>query len=386
MSSNNIQKSKKLSVNPEKVNQAVDYRFLIIIIIVAIFSGVIYMNSKKYLVKKTLKGLQLIENYSKIKNYDDDESITLKELTIASTFNPVNRLRASFDYQSEEILKSILRCGARYIELNIFAKNFNYGSKPIISCGIKSGQWKLMFNELSFEKCIQIIKENAFNLLTDRNGSPNNEDPLFLGLNLYTGYNIETLDIVADIIIEYMADYLLEPQYSYQYEENFQDMKFSDLKGKLVILSSDGFEGSKLEEIINASWVDETNINMNEAFINYYSDVKESFNDIENTSNLYDSLVNDTLNKKKILRISAATINKYGFNKEYLINHNKNGLTIVVPNVDGDIKPKSFNPQIAWDLGCQFVCMNYQNISSRANDVNLDKYISHFRDQAFVPL
>lgn len=344
------------------------------------------MNSKKYLVKKTLKGLQLIENYSKIKNYDDDESITLKELTIASTFNPVNRLRASFDYQSEEILKSILRCGARYIELNIFAKNFNYGSKPIISCGIKSGQWKLMFNELSFEKCIQIIKENAFNLLTDRNGSPNNEDPLFLGLNLYTGYNIETLDIVADIIIEYMADYLLEPQYSYQYEENFQDMKFSDLKGKLVILSSDGFEGSKLEEIINASWVDETNIDMNEAFINYYSDVKESFNNIENTSNLYDSLVNDTLNKKKILRISATTINKYGFNKEYLINHNKNGLTIVVPNVDGDIKPKSFNPQIAWDLGCQFVCMNYQNISSRANDVNLDKYISHFRDQAFVPL
>ena len=77
----------------------------------------------------------------------------------------------------------------------------------------------------------------------------------------------------------------------------------------------------------------------------------------------------DILNKKRIIRISAKTINSYGFNKDYLRKFNKNGLTVVVPNEEGDILPANYDASIAWDLGCRIVAMNFQEL-----DIYIDKY------------
>lgn len=367
----------------------VDYKYIIAIIIIILISGIIYTNSKNYLINKTLKKFAIVENYNQIKSYDEDESAKLKDLKISSAFNCVNRHRCILDYQDSRILKGLLRLGCRYIELNIFPRNFKYGSDPMIDSGFKNGQWKLMINsELTFKECIKVIKENAFNQLTNINGSPNYEDPLFIGLNLHTGHNTETLNKVAEILIEELADRLLPVQYSYQYDNNFHDIEFNKLRNKAVIFSSPGFEGSKLEELINASWVDDTQLNIRDTFINYFSsnnkdssNNKEGFEDEPVESNeatdLYDSLVNDVLNKRRIIRIPAKTINSYGFNKEYLREHNKRGLTIVVPNVEGDIFPVNYDASVAWDLGCQFVAMNFQEL-----DTHIDKYVMEFRRQA----
>jgi hypothetical protein len=362
-----------------KINeQQLDYKYLIVIVMFILIIGLIYTNSKGYLVSRTLKKLSLIEKYNNIKSYDEDRTAKLKDLKISSAYNSVGRLRCIFGYQDISILKGLLRLGCRYIELNIFPATFKYGSDPVINSGFKNGSWKLMINgDILLEDCIKLIKENAFSQLTNTNGSPNYNDPLFIGLNLHTGHNLETLDKACEIIIENLADRLLPPQYSYQYDENFQDIEINKLMGKVVIFSSPGFEGSKLEEIINASWIDDSKLNIHDAFINYFSENKYIEGFEEEAVDLYDNLINDVLKKRKIIRISAETINSYGFNEEYLRQHNKNGLTIVVPNSEGNIFPVNYDPSIAWNMGCQFVAMNFQKLDS-----NIDKYVTEFHRQA----
>ena len=176
------------------------YTYLIVVLVLGLILGLIYTNSRPYLVSKMNNKLYGIEKYLTVKSYDENMEEELKNFKIFSTTNPVNRYRLLGDYSSVSILKNILRLGVRYIELNVFAENFKYGSKPVVSNGYKTGQWKLMINSVDFEDCMKVIKENAFTDLTNINGSPNPKDPLFLGLNLHTGYNTETLDIVADII------------------------------------------------------------------------------------------------------------------------------------------------------------------------------------------
>ena len=48
----------------------------------------------------------------------------------------------------------------------------------------------MLNGELKFKECIKMIKNNAFTQLSNINGSPNYEDPLFIGLNLHTGHPI----------------------------------------------------------------------------------------------------------------------------------------------------------------------------------------------------
>lgn len=371
------------------------YIYLIMLLVLFLIVGLIYTNSRPYLVSKMNNKLYNIEKYLTIKSYSENTEVQLKNMNIFSTINPVNRYRTMMDYTSVDILKNMLRLGVRYIELNVFAANFKYGSKPVVSNGYKTGQWKLMINSVDFEDCIKVIKENAFTDLTNINGSPNYKDPLFLGLNLHTGYNTETLDVVTDIIIDYMADYLLEPKYSYQYEENFQDIAYHVLQNRLVIFSSPGFEGSKLEEIVNMAWVDHSSISNKEKFIDYFSDTKliktnEGFqvdNSETKSKDIYDTLTDNIIRKNNLLRIGFSTISEYGFDTDFLTDFNKNGLTIVVPTDEGDIFPNNYDPSIAWSMGCQFVCLNFQynDYSIFGNKAQyVDKYITHYKNAGMI--
>lgn len=403
MSSNNTSKTLNTSNTKQLGQLRTDgknietYTYFIVIVVLGLILGLIYTNSRPYLVSKTNNKLYGIEKYLTIKSFDENMENKLKNFKIFSTTNPVNRYRLLGDYTSVDILRNILRLGVRYIELNVFAANFKYGSRPVVTNGYKTGQWKLMINSVDFEDCMKVIKENAFTDLTNINGSPNSKDPLFLGLNLHTGYNNETLDIVADIIIDYMADYLLEPKYSYQYEENFQDLPYHILKERLVIFSSPGFEGSKLEEIVNMAWIDHSSISNKEKFIDYFSGQKlvktnEGFHVTSDTNDkepedIYDTLTSNIIKKNNLLRIGFSTISEYGFDTDYLNEFNKNGLTIVVPNDEGDIFPNNYDPSIAWSMGCQFVCLNFQynDYSIFGNKAKyVDKYITHFKNSGMI--
>jgi hypothetical protein len=249
-----------------------------------------------------------------------------------------------YDYTSEKIVLAVLQSGARYIEFNIFNSEFGPQAYPVVSMGYKTGEWKLTINDTPFEKILDIIVKNAFKLYDGGEGVDNPEDPLFIGLNLNTNSNLNCLNLMAYLITNKLGSRLLDNKYSFQNSDNIPNMLLKNAQGKVIIFSSDGFQGSGLEEIVNYSW-DNTTSNPNHTLQRlYYKD-----------------------------------ITKVGFDKRGLIEFNRKGLTIIVPHVEGDFFNTNYNPIIAFELGCQFIAMEFQYVDS-----NMDYYITKFRNFSMI--
>lgn len=452
-SKNNIPKNNKSKVS-EQIITPITYVTDNYIIILGLFIAFIvlvllYFFSKTFNVGRVKEKMKLYNLYQKISDFDYRQSelgsLSLKDVQVASAYNAANMGSQMLSYTSEHILTQVLKSGARYIELNIFASKFGQDAIPVIDGGFKRGEWKLMLNSTSFEQAIITIAQNAFKPLESEGGAPNSGDPLFLALNLSTGHNIYCLDKVADIIVDYLSDKLLEPKYAYQFNKNIQDIKMNEIQGKVIIFASSGYEGSKLEELINSTWIDETssatflslsNSNITEGFTaDELNNIKKSMNkkgkSIQNKkklSNLNTNASSDKIDEledksvklsevikrefgndlnvkgkrdaenyqdieieqpsldestykesSNIIRISAEVFNNPGFDGSRLKNHNKSGLTIVVPHMEGDYLTRNYDPTPAWDLGCQFVAMNYQEI-----DENMDTYVTHFETKGII--
>ena len=118
----------------------------------------------------------------------------------------------------------------------------------------------------------------------------------------------------------------------------------NNLSGKIIFFSSDGFQGSGLEEVINYSW--------------------------DNTTNNP---------KHSLQRLHYSKLNEPGFNKNDLIEFNRTGFTIISPHIEGDFLNTNYNPITAFELGCQFICMEFQYIDS-----NMDYYITNFKTNSIV--
>ena len=440
--------SKVLDIQMEPVAFISDNYIIVLGLFIAfVLLVLLYFFSKTFNTGRVVDKMKLYELYQKINSYEfrspDKAEITLNNVTVASAYNACHMGSQMFSYTSEEILKQILKCGARYIEFNVFADKYGENAVPIIDSGYKRGEWKLMLNMTTFESAIITLAQNAFKVLETEGGAPNPDDPIFLSLNLSTGHNIACLDRIADILVDYLSDRLLGPKYAYQFTTDIQRVKMADLEGKVVIFASAGYEGSKLEELINSSWIDETietpinleqfldmptpkktkssskelnNIKRALAKENNNRQRKQDSSDVSSnavpatsldvkTQKLAEALkrefgpdlVDKALNKKdqeeyedvveppsldddqitdqtpRILRISSKLFESPGFDGSRIKEHNKTGLTIVVPHVEGDYLTRNYDPAQAWDLGCQFVAMNYQEI-----DTHMDKYITHF--------
>ena len=443
----------RIGDNGENIVVDTDNYILILGIFLALVLLVLlYFLSKSFNVGHTLEKIKMFERYQKITNFSNrkggNTKVTLKDIVVSSSYNSCHNGNQMLGYTSENILKQILKSGCRYVELNVFASVYGDKAKPVVSQGYKQGQWKLMLNTTYFEDCINVIAKNAFSIISKEGGSPNPNDPLFLGLNLSTGYNLACLDLMHDIILDYLSDYLLDSKYSYQFGNYLHEIPVKNLQNKVIIFASSGYEGSNMEELINCQWEDETNILDNpnidlpanntalENFVNLdeyknaidkdmkledrinkmkkkpftfedsvkYSDInkgkknnktklaqfhkqlQEEFGDVlgegkekqkENMEdvNLLDVLSDsdNSINKTKLIRLSSHAINHPAFNASRVKQHNREGLTIVVPHVEGDYITRNYNPNLAFDLGCQFVAMNYQLI-----DDNMDKYITKF--------
>jgi hypothetical protein len=135
--------------------------------------------------------------------------------------------------------------------------------------------------------------------------------------------------------------------------------------GKVIILSGDGYQGSSLEELINYSW------NYPKLKRLHYKTVDDEFEGKTptptSTSTSTSKLQTDIDKTKSIIEYNE------------LKKFNMSGLTIVVPQKEGDFLTKNFDATNAWALGCQFVCMNFQKI-----DKNMDIYVNKFKNKAFV--
>ena len=310
------------------------------LLIVFIFIMILYFMSKTFNVYSTKNRLKIIKNYVNIEGFPFKTSgnIKLKNCYILSSYNTALNANQMLTYVDSVLVKEILQCGTRYLEFNVFNDKYGDDAEPVISNGYRIGEWKMTLNNLNFEELIIVLKENAFKILDGQGSGVNNpDDPLFLALNLNTNNNIYCLNKIFDILVKHFRDYFLGPKYNYQ-QSNIANITLNELKRKIVIITSDGYQGSKLEEIINYSW-----------------------------------------NNEHIKRLHGSFSQSNDYNRNDIIEYNRNNLSIVYPNEEGDYFSDNYDPLDYFLSGCQFVSMNFHLI-----DNNLDDLITRFRNKAIL--
>ena len=323
-----------------------NYLLLLGVSSVLIICLIIYFFSESFRVGRSIDKMLIYQGFQRITSIDYIKfgELRLGNMYIASAYNAAHSGYQMYDYTSKKIVLSLLQSGARYLEFNVFNSVFGNNAIPVVSMGYKKGEWKMMVTDTPLEYIFQIISENAFKVNDGVEGVFNSDDPIFIGLNLNTNSNLSCLNLIGFLITKYFRDRLLPNEYSYQNSDAIADIKISELMGKVVFFSSDGFQGSGLEEIINYSW-----------------------DNIDNNPN------------HNLQRIHYAKLLEPGFNEKTLIDFNKKGLTIIVPHVEGDFFNTNYNPIKAFELGCQFVAMEYQYIDS-----NMDLYITKFKNKSLL--
>ena len=336
MESTNTTNLKNILLNNiEQYKSAIIIGFVLFLIV-----NVSFYMSEQYRISKVVKEMNLYRDYLSLDSLRTNLDLKLSDFYIASSFRPLNGKNQKYDYCSTRILEKVLKYGARFLWLDIYNSEFGDNAKPIISVGKKKGNWKFSLNSVTLEEALITIANTAFT-----SGKVDNfEDPLILGLNLNVNKNFKTLRKIKDLLVKYLGNKLLGINYSYG-TKNMGEVPIRELMNKVVIFSSGGTRGSDLEELINYSW-SKPNI------------------------------------KKIIYKSVDPNIKISEYVKEdvdTLKNFNKNNLSIVLPE-ENTFFTRQFNPNYSWKLGCQFVCMNYQNI-----DQFMDFYITKFRTNSFVP-
>jgi hypothetical protein len=292
------------------------------------------------------------------------------------------------DIVSLDNIKKVLEKGARFIHLDI---NHNgttvndVNADPIIANGNDKK------NILLFIQACRLINNVAWNV-GENNGR--NSYPLFLYLHFNTD-NINVLNKVALYIKNTFAytlngkqyTRLLDKQYSYagQYvtdskvtHKELGRIPLSELKNKIVIITNKYPLTNSIDELTNATFdttYESSNIPV--------TDIAGS--DISSTD-VSESLIEPT---KYILNYEY-TDSDYKYNnmprpnlgfssKDQMKNYNKINITRVY-KADAVYNPKSkynikryihnIHPLSPFEMGCQFICMNYQKYNSKCSEQN----------------
>jgi hypothetical protein len=341
---NSLETTKEASGMYEVISE--NYILLLGITSAIVIVVIIYFFSETFRVGRSVSRLGIYKQYQTLSSIDYSimGNTRLGDYYVSSAYNASHSGYQMLDYTSEKIVLSVLQSGARYLEFNIFNSEFGSNAYPVVSMGYKSGEWKMMIVDTPLELILETISVNAFKIYDGKEGVDNPDDPIFIGLNLNTNSNLDCLNLTAYLITKFFSDRLLSNTYSFQNNDNIADIKMSQLIGKVVIFASDGFQGSGLEEIVNYSW-DNTNNNPNH----------------------------------NLKRLHYSELTKPGFDTNELINFNRKGFTIIVPHQEGDFWNTNYNPILAFELGCQFVSMEFQFIDS-----NMDYYITKYKDKSFI--
>ena len=283
------------------------------------------------------------------KGIDNIQNLRLADFHIASSFRSC--FSNDHTYCSTKILKKILNLGVRFLWFDIFTETLDEDSIPIVGHGIEKGSWINSLNYVTFNDVCETIKDNAFT----EGKVPNSEDPLIIALNLNVNNNKYVLEKIQKILTKWLSPKMLDSKYGFQ-QRNIGEIPISNLMGKVIIFSSGGYYGSTLEEIINYSWD------------------KEKLRVIEHKS------IDPTVPERDFVKIE----------KEELKNFNTSGLSIIVSSLDSKYNVpgvsfsksvKNYDTQYAFQAGCQFICINYADVSSEI----ISPYINKFMHSSFVP-
>lgn len=301
-----------------------------------------YFFSKNYRVSKALYNMRGFKNYLYINsrlNTNEYMGLKFSDFYIACAFRPYLAVNQMLEYCSLEIMRTILKSGVRSVYIDVFNSNLGDNAEPIISSGLKQGQWKLTLNTLSFDDVCYLIASTVFSA-----GYVNNpEDPFILCLNLNTNGNIKCLNKMKQIIFKRFKRRLLDNSFTFS-SKNMAEVPIKELFGKLVIFCSDGYQNSDLEELVNYSW-DKPELR------------KMSYHALDPKISMTSSI-----------KMNASDVLEY----------NKNNMTIVTPN-EKTFFTYNYHAQYFLDTGCQLIMINYQKL-----DKHLDKYITFFKNESII--
>jgi len=231
-----------------------------------------------------------------------------------------------YDYVSDQIIPLVVKSGARMIELDVYDDG---SGKPVVGLKNQNLGTDYAYNTVSFEACCVALANTAFNSVT----SPVSSDPFILSLVFHTK-NTPVLNAASEILKTTCRPYLLDTQYDYQ-RRNLVVEPIWNLQRKIVVVSGSEVKGTLMEELINISWA---------------------------TSHL-----------RRLTYTQASQPQ----DQNELIEHNRNHITMVVPDVGENLI--NFNPQILFSYGCQWVMMNYGSVDSA-----MENYIGEFQENSLV--
>ena len=248
-----------------------------------------------------------------------DPSTKLCDYYVASSAYSLFPGSSTNDYISDGVVVLVIKAGARLIELDIYDDG---NQKPTVGLKNQALGYDYAKNSVSLEKCCVAIANTAFSV-----DVPVASDPFFLSLMFHTD-NTNVLNATGEIIKESLGRFLLPPEYSF-HRKPLATEPIDNLKGKLVIVSGGGIQGSAFEELVNISW---------------------------STSQL-----------RRLTYMQASQ----PYDHEELVDSNRNTICMVVPSPDPDLKNN--NPTILFGYGCQWNLMNYGSPDTMM-ELNIEKF------------
>lgn len=334
--------------------------------------------------KRKLKSLPVCNQISK------DEQYRLCDYYICSSYNTQCIGEQHFDYVSEEMYKSALLNGVRYIELPIFSDGVDEDSVPVVATGYDGKFSITSLNTVPFEKVVSIIKNCAFKYYNEENPETfkNINYPLIINLKIHTD-NENVLIKANDILVKFFNKLLLSSEKYKKFPIQFE--KLCQLTNKIILITkNDNYENIFKNILIpSRNFLNIFNINYISKYIldtstanDYYKNLSilQNQKQFQNMKELK-VILQDLLDNGKNSNIFNI-LNNPNVNTNELLNNliifNMLGLTII--DYDNEIKSSSSNMdfRLLVRLGCQIIPMNFQT-----NDNIILNYVNLFKDSSF---
>ena len=333
------------------------------------------ISNMKY--KKNLKNTPLLQCYQEDVKYQ----YKLCDYYISSSYMTPCVGNQHYDYVSNDMIAEVIQSGARYIQIPICDTDVSPQALPVVGTAYYGKPLITSLNTLEITSALKTIVSNAFTL--------NNKTinyPLIIHFILNTTKQY-TLNYLADVIKEVFLNNNLLVDVSKYIKFPIYLEKICNLLGKIIIISTPEYIGTKLESYI----VPNTNL-FNMYQFNKLDHLNLPSDSIYKTS--YNNKLSSQTQKKTLLKFKdkyptldyiVKNVNTVGdtiLNDPEILNNltsfNKVGITVVTPNSNVDIVSTNYDTTESFFLGCQFIAMNFQ-----INDINMKNYLGIFQDSSF---
>lgn len=304
-----------------KNNKLLGDYLLLTFLIIAVVLIVLYINNQ--LTKKTRNTASMKEDLSIVENYisnmngnDATYQHNLRDYYIMSSYNSCCNGEFENGFVSTDALIQVIKRGARVLDFEIYSVDNN----TVVAASPSNNYYqKGTYNSIPFSSVIDVVDSYAFSAST----APNFNDPLFLHFRIKSN-NSHVFDDMAKVISSSLANHKLPKKYNYESNgENIGAEPIRNFMSKVIIVvdrTNNMYKNSKLDELINL------------------------------TSG---SLFLQSLRDYDVRFTPSAT---------ELINANKKNMTISMPDLHAS--DTNMAPDIHQKMGCQMVCMNFQNVDS----------------------